>query len=251
MLGFSERAVETARQGLREAIEQDHPITTAYVLALLVFIYLQTADWLSAEDLIDRLMSHSSKHGLRTYHRSAAGWQGCLTILRGDPSVGIEQLQHALADLRSDGYELYRGVFAGVLAEGLAKTGRAELARETIRETIIWAVAHERSDDLPELHRIEGDILIAMSPPNRREAEACFSKSLELARQQAALSLELRAGMRLARIWSENNRAQDALNLLGSIYDRFSEGFQTPDLIAASSLLNVLRSPGLNTSLSI
>jgi len=242
MLGYSEQSVETARQSLREAIDLDQPITLAYVLALLVFIYLQTADWLSAEDLIDRLMNHSSKHSLRTYYRVATGWQGSLTILRGDASAGIERLQNALSDLRSDGYELYRGVFTGVLAEGLAKTGRAELASMVICEAITWAEAHGRSDDLPELRRIEGDVLISMAPPNTSGAEACFAKSLELARQQSALSLELRTGMRLARIWTENNRIHEALSLLSSIHSRFSEGFQTPDLVAAASLLNVLRS---------
>jgi tetratricopeptide (TPR) repeat protein len=242
MLGYSEQAVETARQSLREAIDLDNPITTAYVLALLVFVYLQTADWLSAEDLIDRLMSHSNKHSLGTYYRVAVGWQGSLAILRGDPSGGIELLRNALADLRSDGYELYRGVFTGILAEGFAKTGRTQLARAAICEAITWAEAHGRSDDLPELRRIEGDVLISMSPPNASAAEACFANSLELARQQSALSLELRTAVHLARLWTEKGRVQEALSLLAPIYTRFSEGFHTPDLVAAASLLDVLRS---------
>jgi len=244
MLGFPERAVETARLSLHEAVEDGNPITTAYVLALIIYVYIQIADWLTAEDLIDRLLSHSSKHSLRTYHRSATGWQGCLKILRGDPFEGIEQLNHALADLQSDGYELYSGIFTGVLAEGLTKTGRSDLALAKTCEAIAWAEGHDRPDDLPELQRVKGDILMSMGPLNASEVEACFAKSLDLARGQSALSLELRAGTRLARIWSGNGRMHEAVSLLASIHGRFSEGFQTPDFIAATNLLDLLRLQG-------
>jgi predicted ATPase len=96
--------------------------------------------------------------------------------------------------------------------------------------------------DLPELLRIKGEILIAISPADTSEAEACLGNSLELARQQSALSLELRTGMALARLWADKGRVDEALDLLAPIHSGFTEGLHTRDPVAAANLLDELRS---------
>jgi predicted ATPase len=60
---------------------------------------------------------------------------------------------------------------------------------------------------------------------------------MELARQQSALAFELRAGLQLARIWIARNEAQRVHDLIAPIYDRFTEGFATPDLVLARTLI--------------
>ena len=74
------------------------------------------------------------------------------------------------------------------------------------------------------------------------EAEQCFLDSLRLARDHRALSFELRAGMSLARLWTASGRSDRALEFLTSINSRFSEGFQTFDLVSAATLLDELGS---------
>jgi predicted ATPase len=179
---------------------------------------------------------------LATYHPVAVGWQGILAILRGDLSRGIELVQTALAALRAIGHELYRCMLSARLAEGFAKSGRTDLAHVTICEALTWAEGHGRSAELPELLRMKGEILIASSPANTTEAQACLESSLQLARAQSALSLELRTGMSLARLWAENGRVDEALGLLAPLHGRFTEGFHTLDLVAARNLLDELRS---------
>ena len=242
MLGYPEQAVEAAGQGLDEATDLGNPAPLVYALAWNVLTYLQTGNWPTAEQLITRLMGHANKYSLSNYYGAAVGWQGMLAALRGDPSAGIELLQTALAALRADGYENHRSVFSAALAETLAKAGRTELAHTTICETVTWAENHCRSADLPELLRAKGEILTAMSPANSTAAEACLMSSLKLAREQSALSLELRTAMSLARLWAGNGRVDAALALLAPVHGQFSEGFQTPDLVAAAKLLDELRS---------
>ena len=244
MLGFPDQAVEAAGQSLNDATDLGTPATIAHTLASILFVYLRAGEWLTAEQLIARLTDQVAKHGLSAYQPVATGWQGCLAVLRGDPSRGIEQLQTALAAMRENGYELHRGVFSGALVEALAKSGRTELAQSTICETLTWAEGHCRSADLPELLRINAEILIATSPANTTGAEACFMNSLELAREQSALSLELRTAMSIARLWAENGEVKEALGLLAPIHSRFTEGFHTSDLLAAANLLDELRSRG-------
>jgi predicted ATPase len=62
-------------------------------------------------------------------------------------------------------------------------------------------------------------------------------QALDVARLQGALSWELRAAMSLARLWSGQQPASQAGEMLASVYLRFTEGFGTADLIAAMGLL--------------
>jgi len=76
------------------------------------------------------------------------------------------------------------------------------------------------------------------------EIESLLVKSLETGRRQQALSWQLRTACDLARHWQAQGRSEEALTLLQSIYDRFTEGFGTADLIQAQALLESLRPRG-------
>ena len=45
----------------------------------------------------------------------------------------------------------------------------------------------------------------------------------------------------LARLWAEQGERRKAFDLLFPVYDWFTEGFDTPDLIEAKNLLEGLR----------
>jgi hypothetical protein len=77
-------------------------------------------------------------------------------------------------------------------------------------------------------------------PQTEAEAEACFHKAIEIARRQEAKSLELRAVMSLARLWQQQNKKDEARQMLAEIYGWFTEGFDTADLKEAKALLEEL-----------
>jgi hypothetical protein len=242
VLGYPERAMATTEEAVQEADDLNHPHPLCYILMSCVMVPLETGDWQRAEELVHRLSSLATKHHLFTYARASIGWQGRLAVSRGDLSSGVELLRLALADLHEDGYELYRPQLSVTLAEGLAKTGQRELAYSTICEAVTWAETRGRVLDLIDLLRVKGEILTSMSPQDTSEGEACLLKSLEIARQRGLLSLELRVGISLARLWADRAQRDKALELLDPIFNRFSEGFQTRDLVAAANLLQQLRS---------
>jgi len=72
------------------------------------------------------------------------------------------------------------------------------------------------------------------------EAEACFLKAIDIARQQQAKSLELRAATSLARLWQRQGKQHEAHSMLSEIYHWFTEGFDTADLQEARALLEKL-----------
>jgi hypothetical protein len=67
--------------------------------------------------------------------------------------------------------------------------------------------------------------------------EAHLRHALEVARQQHNRSLELRAALALTRL----SHAAAARQVLEGVYSRFSEGFETPDLIETKALLEEAR----------
>jgi predicted ATPase len=86
-----------------------------------------------------------------------------------------------------------------------------------------------------EMHRLRGRMLLKGARPN--EAAAAFRQALDIARGQGARSLELRAATDLACLWRRLGRQQDARRVLEDVYGWFTEGFETPDLRRAWSVL--------------
>jgi predicted ATPase len=63
---------------------------------------------------------------------------------------------------------------------------------------------------------------------------------VELAEEQGALLLKLRAANSLARLWRDQGKVQQARELLAPVYGWFTEGFDTLDLKEAKALLEEL-----------
>jgi predicted ATPase len=70
--------------------------------------------------------------------------------------------------------------------------------------------------------------------------EACFWKAIDIARRQQAKSLELRAVTSLSRLWQQQGKKHEARRMLAEVYDWFTEGFDTKDLLGAKALLDEL-----------
>jgi predicted ATPase len=95
----------------------------------------------------------------------------------------------------------------------------------------------------PELLRLKGKLSLLQSTPGET-AEDLFRQALDFAQEQGALSWELRAATSLARLLRHQGRTADATTCLQPVYNRFTEGFDTADLIAAKQLLDKLSGAG-------
>ncbi len=129
--------------------------------------------------------------------------------------------------------------YLSLLAQVYQKAGRAEEGLASINEALAEARRHNERWWDAELHRLRGELLFmrGADAPDASDAQAALLRAIDLARSQQARSLELRATTSLARLWHSQGRAADARNLLQDVYRWFTEGFETPDLQAASRLL--------------
>src|SRR5262249_48128398 len=129
----------------------------------------------------------------------------------------------------------------GELAACLGKAGEIALGLETVDEALACCEARDELWYLAELLRIKGELLLAEGRTDAAaNAEEQFLRALDRARRQHALSWELRGAMSLARSWRDQHRIIEAHQLLDGVYRKFTEGFETADLIEARKLLKEL-----------
>ena len=120
----------------------------------------------------------------------------------------------------------------------LARVMEEESAHE-LADRLLDEVVGDAHWSLPEILRVNAELQLWRGGPGCREAaEAKLMRSLELARQQSVLSWELRSATSLGRLWARSDRIADARAFLASVYERFSEGFETADLVEARRLLD-------------
>jgi predicted ATPase len=98
----------------------------------------------------------------------------------------------------------------------------------------------ERSSErfwLADLHRVDGQIALGRPETDRKRAEACFLKAIEIAHGQEARMLKLRAATDLARLWREAGSPNDPRALLEPILAQIEGGETTRDVRNARALL--------------
>jgi predicted ATPase len=159
---------------------------------------------------------------------------GALRIREGEVERGIELVRSAVASLRTGRQNLLLAGAVLTLAMGLAGAGRFDEALSVPQEAL--ADTHEGAEmsHLPELLRVQGEILFMRAQPDEAAAEVTLERALSVARQQGALSRELRGSITLARLRAKQGRGHEGRELGASVYARFTEGFGTPDLRNAS-----------------
>ena len=87
------------------------------------------------------------------------------------------------------------------------------------------------------MHRVKGETQLASPDADSGQAEAAFRQAIEVAQRQKALSLELRAAMALGRLLAAGGERAQAADCEAGAYSRFTEGFNTADLVAARALI--------------
>jgi predicted ATPase/DNA-binding winged helix-turn-helix (wHTH) protein len=238
--GYPDQAALVARETIEEAAALEHPVTLCMALIWAVTVFVWRRDWHSVEETIDRFIRVADRHSLAPYQAAGRGVKGELSVRRGELAVGIAALRASLRALGADRYELLTSELVSALAEALSRAGEADEALATIERAIAEAERNGRGFTMPELLRIQGEILATRPRPDRRAAELCLERSLELSRRQGARGWELRAAVDLASLWAGEGRFFEAWELLRPVLAGFTEGAETSDLEAAKHLLATL-----------
>jgi len=237
--GLPDQAMRSVESSTEQGEAIGVPMILMNTLAVAACsIALRVGDFAAAERWIATLLDLSTKGALPVLNAQGRCFRGMLLTARGD-KAGLPLLESALDWLREAHFVHLRAIPTAALALGLAEAGELTRARGVIDEALEQAYRSEEHWCMPELLRIKGEILLSDGTPNAAgEAENYFLQALDQAHRLETLSWELRAATSLAKLWRHKGKTAEAGELLSAVYDRFTEGFETIDLIAAKQLLN-------------
>jgi predicted ATPase len=166
---------------------------------------------------------------------------GWVLVQHGQIEAGLAQICETLVTIEGSVHKVNLPTRQLMLAESYGRARKPLAGLRTISQVSSQIEATGQRAFQPVLHWPKGELL-QMSGANPVKVEFHFHQALTVARQQEAKMLELRAATSLSRLWQQQGRTSDAHELLSSIYGWFTEGFDTPDLRDAHSLLEELRS---------
>jgi hypothetical protein len=167
-------------------------------------------------------------------------------------------MRDAIIAYRSSGAELGGPYFLTLLAQAYGCVNQGEEGLRVLHEVL--TIPSRSVEYEAESYRLKGQLMLQqnrgqgigsgeqqkdtnprpLSPDFQGAAEACFLQALASARRQQSRSLELRAAMSLSQLWRQQGKVHEAGRLLADIYSWFTEGFASPDLRRARTLLEEL-----------
>src|SRR3954468_9375160 len=111
-----------------------------------------------------------------------------------------------------------------LLAEAEAAAGRCDAALAMIDTDLEKMMQTGERWYLAEGHRVRGELLLKVLPPNIEATEKAFIQAIEVAREQSAKRFELRAAMRLAQLWARQGKRTEHQGLLAILAEGLADG---------------------------
>jgi predicted ATPase/class 3 adenylate cyclase len=236
LLGFPDRSLERATRAVALATELEHPFTLCYAFFHSGFLHLWRREPELALDRATKLVDVADEYDVEI-------WRALGRCLLGASIAGVAQVEEGLERF-GKGLALYHGlktppVFWPLLlslqAGAYARSARPADGVGLIDEAI--EIAGTGLTLVPEFYLVKGDLLLAARAFGRDRAEPWFQRAFDVARGLDARMSQLRAALRLCRLRCEEGKVEEGSQVLRPVYETFTEGFDTVDLIEARSLL--------------
>jgi len=239
-LGYPDRALAMAQQAAELALALDHPVSVALGVGFLGRVHRWRGEVSAVQAVAQQQGAAAVKYGMPL---SAVGQMldhGWVLSEQGQPGEGIALWTQGLAAWEGVGMGNHLSEFYCVLAEMCGKADQPDEGLKWIAKALALV---ERTDERyheAELYRLRGELELQLDPQDVDRALADFRRAVAIAQQQSARSLELRAAMSLCRLWRNRSEAEalaEAQTHLAEVYDWFTEGFETRDLLEARALV--------------
>jgi class 3 adenylate cyclase/tetratricopeptide (TPR) repeat protein len=242
-LGYPDQALKKSQEVVALAEGLSHPQSLAYALAYAAAgVHLLRREEHLARERAEEVMALSTEQGFPFWLAVGMGVRGWALAEQGQVEEGIAQMRQSRTP--------FLALLAPyVLAEAYGKVGQIEEGLTVLAKELALVDKTGTRVSEAELYRGKGELLLMQEDSRLRagghrekteEAEECFLKAVEIAKRQQAKSLELRAVMSLARLWQQQDKQDEAHQMLAEIYGWFTEGFDTKDLQEAKMLLDEL-----------
>ncbi len=271
-LGYPAQALKKSKEACILAQERSHPFGLASAQAFAAMLHQLHRESVLTRECAEAGITLAHEHGFPVFLGQGAVLHGWGLTQQGQSEEGVTQIHQGLTTSKAIGVGWCQSYNLALLAEAHERAERVQEGLSALSEAL--AVIGKTSERFyeAEVYRIKGELTLQleskeqragsktskelavsskeqeaepagprpMTPDPQGEAEACFLKAIEIAQQQHAKSLELRATVSLARLWQQQGKRAEAHQMLSEIYGWFTEGFETKDLQEAKALLQAL-----------
>ncbi len=245
ILGYPDGARSTMDEAIKRARELSMAHTEAFALVYQAMLYQFSRQPDLARKSAKAGLEVASEHRIQQWSAWGTICHGWAEFMEADKERGMKQLRQGLREWSDMGLrEFAVPYFLALTAEALAAQGQLAEAHRMTTDALQITSNTGQGFFAAELHRLRGIFLLKMGKSNEAEAEKNLQQSLDDARRRKAKSLELRTAMSLGRLWQQQDKVEEAREMLSAVYGWFTEGFDTADLKEAKALLGELHAVG-------
>jgi class 3 adenylate cyclase/tetratricopeptide (TPR) repeat protein len=241
-LGQLDSAFPMISKGIDRANAIGSPETLLIIRYVGCHLHWLRRDWARLEEEAEFIIRLSDELGFSAVSDLAKAYGHCASVQQRPTRSSLVDLSTIAKQFQILGFGLNVPTWLIALAEGYSTLGDIEAGLATLTDALALIQKTSEHEREAELFRVKGELLQNGDRPNLTEAEASFNHAIRIARRQEAKSYELRATISLARLLASQGRREEARAMLAGIYNWFTEGFDTPDLIDAKALLDRLSS---------
>jgi tetratricopeptide (TPR) repeat protein len=236
LLGYSDQARQRTLQTLEWCRQFPDPQSVAFVHVFAAFYYQFCGDAVEAGRTADVCIAICEQHGIVQEREWVAPVRGWALARQGRVDEGISTLRDSLARHRAMQSQLNVPYYLALLAQVLLENQRIEEGLDAVEQGLQVARETHQTSFLAELYRLNGELFLA-SGCETDAAVQLLQRGLDVATEQCARSLQLRAAVSLVKASRGTRGEREARAMLQQVFNSFTEGFSEPDLIEAKALL--------------
>jgi predicted ATPase/class 3 adenylate cyclase len=234
LLGSPDRATERAARAVELAEQLNHPFTLAYTGFHAGLLDLWRREFELVQVRGSGVLEVAEEHDYPI-------WRALGLALEGVAMTGLGRAEEGLARL-DRGVALYQGLktppvfwplLLSIKAGALALSGRPAGGLELVDEAV--EMTGEQNIQYPDFALIKGDLLLALA--DAAGAESRFRSAFDVAGSLGLRMPQLRAATRMTHLRLAARKRPDRTDVLRDVYNTFTEGFDTRDLVEARAVL--------------
>ena len=238
-LGSADEALHWSRDAIALAREIGDPFCLAYALYNAASVYQLCRLGAQTEAAATEQIQIATEQGFPFWHVTGTIFRAAGLLLQSPSEAALALLEQGLEAYRPMGPQIGLSYYLSLLAEGCLKLRRFAGAHRALDEAFALVEKNDERIHEAELLRLRGELILAESG-DEDAARQWFQQAIETGRRQASRACELRAATSLARLGRGQTRDPEAYPTLTAIFEKFTEGFATPDLVDAARLLREL-----------
>jgi predicted ATPase/class 3 adenylate cyclase len=238
MVGFPDQALERAYKAIALAKRLDHSYSLAYAQFHVGILHLWRREMGLALECSQAVLDIAAEHEFLVWQAVATCLEGAALAAMGQPEQGLSLVRQGI-----DSYQVLNTppvfwpmlIFMEAGVCGLA--GKPEQGLAALDRALDIFDPNNKDAFLIEFFCLKGDLLLAQTADHSSDAEFLYLRGLEIAIEKGTSMLELRAAVRLYRLWQNQGKSEQGRRLLSEAYAKFTEGFTTLDLQEARVLI--------------